>query len=163
VVRLDASAAMLKAARAKLGKAPEVAARVRLLEADMRGFSLGRRFPLALVPARAFQHIVEPEDQRRALQYVHRHLDPGGRLVVDLFDANFEVLTLPAEGMPVREARHPASGNLVRRTVTLRHNNPPRQVGHERLRIEEIDADGRVVASEETSWALRWSLRREIV
>jgi hypothetical protein len=153
---------MLEIARAKLGGEPELAGRVALIEADMRNFSLIRRFPLALIPARALQHVVEPEDQRRTLECVRRHLQPGGHLVVDLFDPNFEMLAWPAERMPVREARHPLSGNLVRRTVVERHNDPFRQVVRETLRLEEIDAAGRVVASEETSWALRWSLRQEM-
>lgn len=129
----------------------------------MRDFSLGRRFPLALIPARAFQHVVEPEDQRRALLGIHRHLEPGGHLVVDLFDPDFELLALPAERMPIREARHPISGNLIRRTVTERHNDLFRQVVRETLRLEELDGAGRVVAGEETSWALRWSLHQEMV
>src|SRR5262245_35858109 len=68
VVGLDAAPAMLEVARAKLGREPELAARVALVEGDMRDFSLGRRFPLTLIPARAFQHVVEPEDQRRTLE-----------------------------------------------------------------------------------------------
>jgi SAM-dependent methyltransferase len=162
VVGLDLSGAMLEVARAKIGKEPEIAARVQLVEADMRDFSLGRRFAVALIPARAFQHVIEPLDQRRALECVHRHLDSGGHLVVDLFDANFELLALPAEKMPVRQTRHPASGNLIRRTVVERHNDPFGQVVREMLRLEELDGAGRVVASEETSWALRWTLRQEM-
>jgi SAM-dependent methyltransferase len=162
VVGVDASALMLQVARAKLAKEPEIAARVELVEGDMCGFSLGRRFGLALIPARAFQHVVDPDGQRRALQCVRGHLEPGGHLVVDLFDPSLEGLARPAEAMPVREARHPVTGNLLRRTVIERSNDAFRQVVHETLRIEELDGEGRVVASEETSWALRWCLRQEM-
>jgi ubiquinone/menaquinone biosynthesis C-methylase UbiE len=162
VVGLDAAPAMLEVARAKLGSEPELAARARLVEGDMRDFSLDRRVRLVLIPARAFQHVVEPEDQRRTLQCVRRHLEPGGHLVVDLFDPNFELLSLPAERMPVRERQHPVSEKLIRRTVVERHNDPYRQVVHETLRLEEVGEDGRVVTSEETSWALRWSVRQEM-
>lgn len=161
-VGLDASAQMLRIARAKLAGEPDIAARVELAEGDMRDFALGRRFALALIPARAFQHVVEPEHQRRVLQCVRRHLEPGGHLVVDLFDPSLEGLARPADAMPVREVRHPVSGNLIRRTVTARRNDAFRQVVHETLRIEELDGQGRVVASEETSWALRWCLRQEM-
>jgi len=161
-VGLDASAQMLQVARAKLAKEPEIAARVELVEGDMCDFSLGRRFALVLIPARAFQHVVEPDGQRRALECVRRHLAPGGHLVVDLFDPSLEGLARTAEAMPVREVRHPITGNLIRRTVTKRSNDAFRQTVHETLRIEELDGEGRVVASEETSWALRWSLRQEM-
>jgi SAM-dependent methyltransferase len=162
VVGVDRSGAMLEVARAKVRANPKVAACTQLVEGDMRSFSLGRRFALALIPARAFQHVIEPVDQRRALQCVHDHLVPGGHLVVDLFDPNFELLDLPAESMPIRETRHPVSGNLIRRSVVERHNDPFRQVVREALRLEEVDGAGRVVASEETSWALRWTLRQEM-
>jgi len=64
--------------------------------------------------------------------------------------------------MPVHSVRHPASGNLLRRTVVARHNDPYRQVVREALRVEELDGSGQVVATEETSWALRWSVRQEM-
>ncbi len=161
-VGVDASPLMLQVARAKLAQEPEIAARVELVEGDMCDFSLGRRFGLVLIPARAFQHVVEPDRQRRALQCVRRHLKPGGHLVVDLFDPSLEGLARPAEAMPVREVRHPITGNLIRRTVVERRNDAFRQTVHETLRIEELDGEGRVVASEETSWALRWSMRQEM-
>jgi hypothetical protein len=72
------------------------------------------------------------------------------------------LLDLPADAMPVRETRHPVSGNRVRRTVIERHNDPLRQVLRETLRLEECDGSGAVVARAETSWALRWSLRQEM-
>jgi SAM-dependent methyltransferase len=162
VTGLDLSGAMLQVARAKAQHDPLTAGRIRLAEGDMRDFSLTRKFSLALIPARAFQHVVEPEDQRGTLRCIHSHLKPCGHLVVHLFDPNFDLLAVPAEGMPVESARHPASGNLLRRTVVARHNDPYRQVVRETLRIEEVDASGQIVASEETSWALRWSLRQEM-
>jgi SAM-dependent methyltransferase len=162
VVGVDLSPAMLRLAAAKVAHDPGVSARVQLIEGDMRDLSLERRFKLALIPARAFQHVIEPADQRRTLQCVRGHLGPGGHLVVDLFDANFEVLARSAEAMPRPTARHPVSGNLVRRTVLVRRHDPYSQVVRETLRIEELDAAGTVIASEETSWALRWSLRQEM-
>jgi SAM-dependent methyltransferase len=162
VVGLDLSGAMLQVARAKAQRDSEAAGRIQLAEGDMRDFSLGRQFSLALIPARAFQHVIEPEDQRRTLRCVHTHLKPGGHLIVDLFDPNFELLSVPAEGMPVHSALNPVSGNLLRRAVVTRHNEPYRQVLCETLRLEEVDGSGQVVAREEASWALRWSLRQEM-
>ncbi len=162
VAGLDLSGAMLEVAREKAQRDPQTASRIQLVEGDMRDFSLMRQFSLALIPARAFQHVIEPEDQRRTLRCVHTHLKPGGHLVVDLFDPNFELLATPAEEMPVRSARHPVSGNLIRKAVVARHNDPYRQVVRETLRLEEVDGSGQAVATEETSWALRWSPRQEM-
>jgi SAM-dependent methyltransferase len=163
VTGLDMSPAMPAVAAAKLAQRPALRDRLRLMEGDMTGFDLYRHFALIIVSARSFQHIVTPEGQRTALQCMRRHLLPGGHLVLDLFDANFELLFAKHDAGPApREARRPSSGQLVRRTVTARHNDPLRQTIREVLRFEEFDAAGNVVAAEETSWTLRWSMRQEI-
>jgi ubiquinone/menaquinone biosynthesis C-methylase UbiE len=82
---------MLAAASAKLEKRPGAAARIRLVESDMKDFALEQQFALVLIPARSFQFVVTPVDQRAALNCIRRHLMPGGHLVIDLFDPNFEV------------------------------------------------------------------------
>ncbi|MDX0299372.1 methyltransferase domain-containing protein [Sinorhizobium meliloti] len=161
VVGLDLSRPMLGQAAAKLRERPDLANRVRLVEADMTSFDLEQRFALALVPARSFQHVVTPEGQRNALNCIHQHLIPGGHLILDLFDPNFEMLFGNDSTAPPREARHPGSGHLIRRTVIARHTDPFRQTVHETLRFERFDAAGNVVGCEETSWLLRWSLRQE--
>ncbi|MGJ7042829.1 SAM-dependent methyltransferase [Shinella sp. BE166] len=162
VVGMDLSRPMLDRAAAKLRERPELSQRVRLVEGDMTSFDLEQQFALALVPARSFQHVVTPEGQRRALACIHRHLIPGGHLILDLFDPNFELLFgSDSKAAPPREAQHPQSGHLVRRTVVARHTDPFRQTVHEVLRFEEFDAAGNVAGSEETSWSLRWSTRQE--
>lgn len=163
VTGLDMSPAMLAAAAAKLALHPALSDRVRLIEGDMTSFDLSRHFALIIVSARSFQHIVTPQRQRAALHCMRRHLQPGGHLILDLFDANFELLfAKPDAGPPPREAPHPRSGHLVRRTVVARHNDPLRQTIQEVLRFEEFDPAGNLVAEEETSWTLRWSQRQEI-
>jgi hypothetical protein len=134
-----------------------------LVEADMTAFDLGCRFALVLVPARAFQHVLTPEGQRAALTCIHHHLVPGGHLVLDLFDPKFEIL-FGAQKQEVfnREVRDQSSGHLVRRTVVARQVDAFNQVLTERLRFERFNADGGLIASGETSWSLRWTLRQEI-
>jgi hypothetical protein len=51
---------------------------------------------------------------------------------------------------------------MVRRTIVARHNDPLRQTIQEVLRFEELDTAGNLVAEEEKSWTLRWSMRQEI-
>lgn len=87
IVGLDSSASMLAICREKLTHEPaEVRERIKLVEADMRQFDLGREFPLVTIPFRPFQHLVSVEDQLTCLATVRRHLAPGGKLVVDLFN-----------------------------------------------------------------------------
>jgi len=161
VVGLDRSPAMLGIASAKLAARPEL--RARLVEGDMRDFDLNRTFALVIIAARSFQHLVEPADQRAALSCVRRHLQPGGHLILDLFDPNFALLFDPSPAaLPPREARNPQTERLVRRSIVGREADKLRQTIKETLRFEELDASGAVIASEETSWTLRWSLRQEM-
>ena len=164
VTGLDLSPAMLEYAKQKAAALPPaIAARLTFVQGDMSAFDLGRTFPLILVPFRAFQHLLEPAAQRRALTCMHRHLAQAGHLVIDLFDPRLE-FCLP--GAPPLEAssevRDPATGRRIRRTIVARDNDPLRQLISERLRLEMIDDAGCVVATEETRWALRWTLRQEM-
>lgn len=160
---LDLSEAMLAVAARKLDGRPDLSTRARLHRGDMTDFDLGRRFPLVLLPARAFMHVVEPERQRAALVCIRAHLEPGGHLVLDLFDPRLETVT---EGgpmpIPVREARDPVTRVLHRRRVVERRCDPLRQTIEEVLRFEAVAPDGATALLGETRWVLRWSLRQEI-
>lgn len=90
---LDLSDAMLKLLRAKLEKeSPEVRARVNVVKGDMRDFALNERFALAQIPFRPFQHLMTVAEQRACLRSIRRHLLPGGRLIVDVFEPNLKML-----------------------------------------------------------------------
>ena len=67
----------------------------RLVEGDMRAFDLGQQFALATVPFRPFQHLTTVEDQMACLRSIHRHLAPGGRLILDLFNPSIPYLAAP--------------------------------------------------------------------
>jgi ubiquinone/menaquinone biosynthesis C-methylase UbiE len=159
VVGVDRSAPMLARAMAKLLPGD----RVTLVEGDMAEFRLGREFPLALIPFRAFQCLLTVEDQRRCLESVVRHLKRGGTFVVDLFDPKLELCAPDATGPSVRPGgTHPRSGNRVACTVGSRVNDPIRQVLTEVWRLTETDAGGRVVREEDEALSLRWTYRWEM-
>lgn len=62
----------------------------------MRDFDLGREFSLITTPFRPFQHLTTVEDQIACLTTLRRHLRPGGRLVLDLFNPSIHYLADPA-------------------------------------------------------------------
>ncbi|PKO21633.1 MAG: class I SAM-dependent methyltransferase [Chloroflexi bacterium HGW-Chloroflexi-1] len=93
IVGLDLAPLMLAACREKLAQEPaEVQARVELVEDDMRAFDLGRQFALVTIPFRPFQHLITVADQIACLKTIHRHLKPGGRLALDLFNPSLPYL-----------------------------------------------------------------------
>lgn len=166
VVGLDLSKAMLAAAeeqRARL--APEAAARVRLVHADMARFSVPERFGLAIAPFRAFASLLDADAQRRCLEAVRGHLRPRGRICLHLFDPRLDLLT-PGDGpapFPTRpEVRHPRTGNRVRILVTRRRTDPLTQRFDEEWRFTEIDDDGLLVREEDEVLSLRWTYRWEL-
>jgi SAM-dependent methyltransferase len=103
VTGIDSSANMLARCRANLDKEPQaVRERVSLHQADVRKFDVpnsgnGRgseaSFDLAIAPFRVFQHLITVDDQLRCLETVRAHLAPRGRLVFDVFNPNFAMMT----------------------------------------------------------------------
>ena len=89
VCGLDLSPHMLERCRAKLTRIPrDVQDRVRLVEGNMVDFELGEQFQLVTFPFRSFQHLQSVSEQLACLRCAHRHLAPGGRLILDLFQTD---------------------------------------------------------------------------
>jgi len=87
ITGLDSSDGMLARCREAVGDLP-----VLLVLGDMRDFQLERRFRLITIPFRAFQHLLTVQDQLACLACVRRHLEPGGRLILDLYNPWLEYL-----------------------------------------------------------------------
>jgi SAM-dependent methyltransferase len=166
VVGLDRSRAMLDAAEAKRPTAdPDVSGRIRFVEGDMTDFTLPDRFALAFIPFRAFLALLEPDLQRSCLECVRRHLELGGRLIVDVFDPRLEWLGADVTSSPrdTRPTVHPpTSGRDVAIDVLSRTNDPFRQVMSEEWRFRELQADGSAVREEHERLELRWIYRQEM-
>lgn len=88
VVAVDASAAMLERAAARLTTAG-VSGSVELVHGDMRSVRLDRRFPLVIAPFNALMHLYTIADQDAALGRVAEHLDDGGVFAFDLYVPRF--------------------------------------------------------------------------
>jgi SAM-dependent methyltransferase len=84
VVGLDNSAAMLDVAGAKAIEA--AVTNVRWVEGEMESFELAQRFGLVIIPFRSFQLLLTDEQQLSCLNLVWRHLQPGGRLALNLMN-----------------------------------------------------------------------------
>ena len=93
IVGLDLSTRMLTICREKLALEPDpVQARVQLVQEDMRRFELSRKFGLATLPFRPFQHLTTVDDQLSCLASIRNHLVDGGRLILDLFNHSLTLL-----------------------------------------------------------------------
>lgn len=86
---IDLSSGMLEVLREKAA-AEELEPSVR--EADVTSFQPDREYALVIVPFRAFLHLTTADDQLSALERIHDTLAPGGRLALNVFTPNFEVI-----------------------------------------------------------------------
>ena len=93
IVGVDGSAQMLAICRRRLAdETREVQSRVQLIEGDMRRFTIGRRFRLATIPFRPFQHLLTVDDQLACLRTIRDHLDDDGLLIFDIFNPSLDIL-----------------------------------------------------------------------
>lgn len=93
VTGVDSSPALLTIARRKAEQAG-VTARVLLSQADLRSFSLAEKgYDFAFCVSNTLMHLTTQADQLTALTTAQRHLRPGGRLLVDLFNPDIPHLT----------------------------------------------------------------------
>ncbi|MCP3423549.1 class I SAM-dependent methyltransferase [Nocardioides pinisoli] len=100
---LERSPAMLGEARRK---AAERGVEVEWVQGDMRELDLGRTFDLVVIAANSLLHLQTSEELVGCLRSVRRHLAPGGRLVLDVFNPSVRMLAL-ADG--VRRRREASS------------------------------------------------------
>jgi SAM-dependent methyltransferase len=167
IVGLDRVPAMLARAKQKLATLPPATQqRITLVAGDMRDFALGQRFPLVLIPFRAFQHLLTPEDQRHALRCIRDHLTADGRLLCHLFAPRLDIIV--AHGGPLgaalkkdAEFLHPVTGHRVVVWETRQYDPEHQRLEQDRI-FEEWDREGRVVARTSSPLTLRYVYRYEM-
>jgi len=124
VVGLDNSPAMLRRARRnrrRLGG--EAALRVKFSQQDMTDFRFRRSFAAAIISFSTLAMLTGPEQHLSCLTRIHEHLEPGGRLFIDLFAPSLK--PIQPEGQPrlTGHAFHiPPYGHLVEKAVEERRH-----------------------------------------
>lgn len=84
VYGVDISSEMLEVCRWKVEQ-HKLSNRVHLSLGDMIDFELPRRdFELAFIALRSFMHLFTQSDQLACLHQVYKHLQPGGRFILDV-------------------------------------------------------------------------------
>ena len=163
VVGLDRSASML----ARAAEKAEGLANVRWVEGDMREFELPERFGLIFVPFRSFQHLMSIDDQLACLRCVHRHLVPGGRLAIDIFNPDIvqigQWLTNRRGGLQRRREDYATEEEgRVSRAWESREYRPAEQEVRSTFLDETVDEQGAVVSRRYRDLKLRYIYRYEM-
>ena len=163
VVGVDLSSSLLDMARRKAARLqPEARSRLTFVEQDMSTIDLGRRFDLVIVSFRSFQHLLTGERQRACLQAIRRHLVPGGRLALHLFDPQHEALVDGVDHKERRSGIDPASGRQFVCDLMDLKLDRVNQIRKDVWRFREIDLDGNVVDETDEEVSLRWTHRWEL-
>ncbi len=167
VIGLDRAPAMLSIARRKVSKLNlEIQRRIELVEGDMRNFSLDQRFKLAMIPYRAFLHLLSPTAQREALTCIREHLMDDGLLIFNIFDPRLDTIAahIGAFGTALKKSRefiHPHTGHRIV-VWDSRKYDLEQQMLEQDFIFEELDFEGRVIAKTYTPLTLRYSYRYEM-
>jgi len=146
ITGFDLSPNMLQVCQRRLLAEPEgIRSMVTLKQGDMRDFDLSSTFNLVILPFRPFQLLTTVDDQLSCLASIHRHLVPGGRLVLDLFNPWLEALLQDNVGKEIGE--EPEFATPDGRRVVRRHKIVGRdytnQINHVELIYYVLHPDGR--------------------
>lgn len=146
ITGIDLSLPMLEVCRERLEREPpEVRACARIIEADMRDFDLGAAFDLVMLPFRPFQHLTSVEEQCACLSAIHRHLNAGGRVILDLFNPSIPAIAADNVGQeigPEPEFLMP-DGRRVSRSHRFTAKDLFNQVNHVEMIYRVTHPDGR--------------------
>ncbi|PZC50675.1 MAG: Ubiquinone/menaquinone biosynthesis C-methylase UbiE [Chloroflexi bacterium] len=162
ITGLDNSTVMLAQARSKAKKLSPRTKTLHLVKGDMRDFNLERQFNLAIIPFRSFQLLLSVEDQRRALACIKKHLEPGGRLIFNLF--------VPKAGCLEKQKTFSLSGNeatCLGKTPKIEleeksQHDEYNQIIYVKNVLKEYGEGGTTQKRSEVSYALRYTYQREI-
>lgn len=156
---IDLREEMVEATRRKaeaIGKSPM------LLAADMRDFTMPRKYALVTMPFRVFQHALTNEDQIRTLKVIRDHLEAGGALVFNVFFPHYARLAGPdGEQVLEQEFEHPGTGLPV-----MYYSTAWRDRVNQTMRVEaeiaESDPRGYAGATYRYEFHMRWTFRDEM-
>ncbi len=163
VVGLDLSEAMLAQATEKSNGLENV----RWVQGDMKEFDFPEKFGLICIPFRSFQHLLTVADQIACLECIHRHLTPGGRVALDLFNPDIVVMGqwLGAKRGGLQRRRDdyvsPETERVVKAWET-RDYHSARQEVESTFIDEELDDAGVVVSKVYRGLRLRYLFRYEM-
>ena len=157
---VDISPEMLEIARHKI-QTEGLADRVTLVEQDMRHLVLDGRFNLAFVALNSFMHLLTLEDQLTSLARIRQHLNPGGRLLLDLFNPDLgRLLDLRSQVSLDKVMIDPETGHQLMKFRSEKVDLSQQTI-YVTYMIDEVDKQG-VVHRTVVTFSIRYLFRAEI-
>lgn len=110
---IDISPSMLEILKGKISNENQK----RISLQNIIDFKSALKYDLIIAPFRVFMHLVDKDDQLKALDNVHFHLKPGGRFIFDVFVPDLKYL-INGYDKAVDFEREFEPGNKFKRTVS---------------------------------------------
>lgn len=142
ITGVDISPALLAQAAEKLARQGRASAQ--LVEADLRTFDLQRKdYAFAFCVSNTLMHLTSVDDQMAALRTAARHLRPGGRLLLELFNPDLPRLFAVDGVMELADRWQDESSGAEVLKWSVRRLDLAAQLQETIFIYEELFADGR--------------------
>jgi SAM-dependent methyltransferase len=141
IVGLDASPAMLAAARSKAKQAGVRGAT--FVRADMRSFALEGRFALVIVSCNSLGHLTTNDDLKACFSRIREHLRPGGTVAFDIVNPDVTSLSRSASEGVCLDTVLGCQGITIRETADY---DPVTQIRTAQWRVRQGEEPARTLA-----------------
>ncbi len=88
---------------------------------DAREFSWNKKFKLIIAPFRMFQHLLNTEDQIKALNRIYEHLEAGGKFIFDVFVPDLVKINIDRNDINDFDGEY-EPGKKLQRFVSIKNN-----------------------------------------
>ncbi len=141
VTGVDISPALLDCAASKLHRG---ALKAQLVQADLRAYDLPvKTFAFSFCTSNTLMHFTTPTDQIAVLRNAARHLRPGGKLLIDLFNPDLQRLFAVDGLMELAGCWQDEESGAEVLKWCVRKVDPAEQLQETTFIYEEIFPDGR--------------------
>ena len=97
ILGIDNSSAMLSICRQKLAASAIPLHKAQVVEGDITGFTLGRKFDFIIAPFRVLQNLETDAEVDGLFRCIHQHLAPHGTCILNVFQPMYDLDTLRRE------------------------------------------------------------------
>lgn len=161
VVGIDYDAAMLDLAIFKRDSVGLTAKQLDFVRQNALKIDLVDRFDWATIFFNTFLNFTTLEQQDALLRGIHAHLRPRGRLWLDIFQPNLEILSKPeSKGHDTYMFYVPAFDRTVQRSIDIKRD-PSKQIQNITFHYRWFDGDG-VEQHETSEFDLTFMFPREL-
>lgn len=159
----DLSEAMCRVAQEK---AAQQGLALHIFPGNMTDFSIDKKYSLAIIARSGFMHLLTPEDQRKALMNIRRHLTNDGILTLNTFAPyppfQAEQMKTSPEDYTYRLEYTNADG-LREKIYNAISYDPKTQIMYGNWRFETLDAAGQKIAERIRPLKMRQTYKQELL